>query len=133
MLRSIGGTPNYGTRQLFILRLCCRVFDEQSFEASTGIIRSENWVHYFWTREKVESFEGLAKGEDIIILTLKTSLAEAHKSDEDRGLELKMKDDKIDEQSKHIEELRAEMEKMKINYKDDVSRLQISKRSGIGS
>jgi hypothetical protein len=44
-----------------------------------------------------------------------------------------MKDDKIDEQSKHIEELRAEMEKMKINYKDDVSRLQISKRSGIGS
>jgi hypothetical protein len=34
-----------------------------------------------------------------------------------------MKDDKIDEQSKHIEELRDEMEKMKINYKDDVSHL----------
>lgn len=62
----------------------------------------------------------MSKEKDATILSLKTSLVEAQKSDEDRALEVKTKDEKNNEQSKYIEEL-SDIEKMKADHKDDVS------------
>jgi hypothetical protein len=56
-------------------------------------------------------------------LSLKTNLVKAQKSNEDKGLEGKMKDERIIEQDKYVRDLKDEIENMKTNHKDDVNRL----------
>jgi hypothetical protein len=56
-------------------------------------------------------------------LSLKTNLVKAQKSNEDKRLEGKMKDERIIEQDKYVRDLKDEIENMKTNHKDDVNRL----------
>lgn len=111
-------------RILLFFDIAAEFFDKQSLETSTRIKRSKNDFIISELEKKVEDFKGLIKEKDVMILSLKTDLAEAQKLDKDNALETKNEGWKFGEQGKPIQELRDEIEKMKTNHKDDVSRLQ---------
>lgn len=64
-----------------------------------------------------------------MVQSLKADLVKAQKWNKDIELERKLKDEKIIEQDKHIQELRNEMEKMKTRHSDDVYRLHLEVES----
>lgn len=98
-------------------------FNEQSPKTSARIRGSQKWVYYLWVRKQSWKFTGADYRKDATILSLKTNLVKAQKSNEDKRLEGKVKDERIIEQDKYVRDLKDEIENMKTNHKDDVNRL----------